>query len=285
MQFKKTVLLGVFLIGVVMIPISIEAKAKRSSKMSLHKEMVHSLLKSLETGDAKPIAYINNQKYTQHNLGIEDGIEGLGKVLSLAPKGSIKVNTIRLIEDGNFVVAHTDYNFFGPKIGFDVFRFENGKIVEHWDNLEEKMPPNLSQRTQIDGETMISDLDKTAQNKALVAEFVNEVLLKNQYSKMKNYINNEHYAQHNPHLPDGLKGLQDGIEAMLKNGIQMEYKKVHRVLGEGNFVLVISEGYFNKIHSAYYDLFRIQDGKICEHWDVIETIPNRSEWKNQNGKF
>ena len=32
---------------------------------------------------------------------------------------------------------HTDYNFFGPKIGFDIFRFEDGKIVEHWDNLQE----------------------------------------------------------------------------------------------------------------------------------------------------
>jgi hypothetical protein len=39
--------------------------------------------------------------------------------------------------DGNVVFAHTDYNVFGPKVGFDIFRFEDGKIVEHWDNLQD----------------------------------------------------------------------------------------------------------------------------------------------------
>ncbi len=36
---------------------------------------------------------------------------------------------------------------------------------------------------------------------------------------------------------------------------------------------------------AYYDLFRVENGKIAEHWDVIENIPPQSEWRNQNGKF
>ena len=53
------------------------------------------------------------------------------------PKGSAKVNTVRVFQDGDFVFTHTDYNVFGPKIGFDIFRFEDGKIVEHWDNLQE----------------------------------------------------------------------------------------------------------------------------------------------------
>lgn len=37
--------------------------------------------------------------------------------------------------------------------------------------------------------------------------------------------------------------------------------------------------------TAYYDLWRVQDGKIAEHWDVMADIPPRSEWKNDNGKF
>jgi predicted SnoaL-like aldol condensation-catalyzing enzyme len=36
---------------------------------------------------------------------------------------------------------------------------------------------------------------------------------------------------------------------------------------------------------SYYDLYRIQNGKIAEHWDTLETIPPRGEWKNSNGKF
>ena len=94
-------------------------------------EKVVALLKSIETGATAPVGYINPQKYTKHNLAAADGLAGLGAVLQALPKGSAKVNTVRAFSDGNFVVAHTDYNFFGPKIGFDIFRFENGLIVEH----------------------------------------------------------------------------------------------------------------------------------------------------------
>ena len=62
----------------------------------------------------------------------------------------------------------------------------------------------------------------------------------------------------------------------------MVYDKVHKVLAEGNFVLTMSEGKFGKApgdHVAYYDLFRLEDGMIVEHWDVIQNIPSQAEWK------
>jgi predicted SnoaL-like aldol condensation-catalyzing enzyme len=65
----------------------------------------------------------------------------------------------------------------------------------------------------------------------------------------------------------------------------MSYDRIHMVLGEGNFVLVVSEGHLAGAHTAFYDLFRVADGKIAEHWDVIQAIPPREEWKNDNGKF
>ena len=65
----------------------------------------------------------------------------------------------------------------------------------------------------------------------------------------------------------------------------MKYDQVHKVLGEGNFVLVASEGALGDQHTAFYDLFRVENGKIAEHWDTIEAIPPKSEWKNNNGKF
>jgi predicted SnoaL-like aldol condensation-catalyzing enzyme len=70
-------------------------------------------------------------QYIQHNLAVADGLAGFGAVLQALPKGSAKANTVRAFQDGNFVFTHTEYNFFGPKIGFDIFRFEEGKIVEH----------------------------------------------------------------------------------------------------------------------------------------------------------
>ena len=72
---------------------------------------------------------------------------------------------------------------------------------------------------------------------------------------------------------------------MAKQGITMVYEKNHMLLGEGNFVLAVSEGTFGGNPVAYYDLFRVENGKIAEHWDVIETIPPKDQWKNQNGKF
>ena len=83
----------------------------------MYTQQVVDLLKSIETGDAKPVAYIDPNKYIQHNLAVGDGLAGLGAVLKMLPKGSAKVNTVRAFRDGDFVFTHTDYNFFGPKIG------------------------------------------------------------------------------------------------------------------------------------------------------------------------
>lgn len=104
--------------------------------------MVVEELKSIETGATEPIAYINANCYTQQNLGVADGLAGFGAALSALKEfpEAARVNTARAFQDGNYVVAHTDYNFFGPKVGFDLFRIENGKIAEHWDTIESILP-------------------------------------------------------------------------------------------------------------------------------------------------
>jgi len=57
------------------------------------------------------------------------------------------------------------------------------------------------------------------------------------------------------------------------------------VLGQGNFVLVMSGIKYEGKDAAVYDLFRVEAGKIVEHWDVLELVPPKSAWKNTNGKF
>ena len=262
------------------------AESKENNMNITPKEQVARLLKSIETGDAAPIAYVNPNKYIQHNLAVGDGLSGFGAVLQQLPAGSAKVNTVRLLEDGEYVVAHTVYNFFGPKIGFDVFRFEDGKIVEHWDNLQPTPDqPNPSGRTMTDGATEVTDLEKTDANKALVTAFVNDVLVNGKLDKLSSYFDGDNYLQHNPAIADGLSGLGAALKAMAEQGITMKYTRVHKVLGQGNFVLVISEGEFADKPTSFYDLFRVHQGKIAEHWDTIETIPARADWKNPNGKF
>lgn len=250
------------------------------------KQQVVALLKSIETGDSRPVAYINENKYIQHNLAVGDGLAGFGAVLQQLPKGSARVNTLRVFQDGEYVFAHTDYNFFGPKIGFDIFRFEDGRIVEHWDNLQEKpATPNPSGRSMTDGAVAAQDLEKTQANKALVRTFVDDILVNGRMEKLAGYYDGDRYAQHNPQIADGLSGLGAALQAMAKQGVEIKYDRIHRVLGEGNFVLVVSEGKLAGRLSSFYDLFRVENGKIAEHWDTIEAIPPRSEWKNGNGKF
>ncbi|MEM9526466.1 MAG: nuclear transport factor 2 family protein [Bacteroidota bacterium] len=251
-----------------------------------NKEKAVALIESLQTGSREPAGYINADNYIQHNLGVEDGMAGFGKVIANAPEGGFKAEVIRAFEDGEYVFLHVKYDFFGPKAGFDIFRFEDGKIVEHWDNLTEITPPNPSGRTQFDGTTEIVNLDKTAANKTLVEGFVNDVLVNGKNETIPSYINAEKYLQHNSAVADGLDGLGAALAYFAENGLVMEYDKVHKVLGEGNFVLTVSEGKFGKgDHVAYYDLFRVEDGLIVEHWDVIQTIPAKEDWKNTNGKF
>jgi predicted SnoaL-like aldol condensation-catalyzing enzyme len=259
---------------------------RTKTKNAMQKQQVTALLKAIETGAGDPVAVINLNKYIQHNLAAEDGLAGFGKLLSALPQGSARVNTVRVFQDGNYVFAHTDYNFFGPKIGFDIFRFEDGKIVEHWDNLQEKPAnANPSGHTMIDGPTAATDLNKTEANKGLVKQFVEDILVNGRMDKLAGYFNGNNYLQHNPQIPDQLSGLGEALSAMAKVGITMKYDKIHMVLGEGNFVLVASEGHLGGKHSSFYDLFRVENGKIAEHWDTIEEIPDTANWKNQNGKF
>jgi len=265
---------------------SIKNNTKANKMETSRKQNVKDLLKAIETGAREPVAIINPTNYKQHNLGVADGLAGFGALLQQLPPNSAKVNTVRVFEDGEYVFAHTDYNFFGPKIGFDIFRFEDGKIVEHWDNLQEKPgAPNPSGHTMVDGATEVKYLDKTAANKILVRSFVEDILVNGKMDKLTGYFDGDNYTQHNPQIADQLSGLGKALEYLASIGVKMKYNKIHNVLGEGNFVLVVSEGSFGGKHTSFYDLFRVENGKIAEHWDVIETIAEKSSWKNSNGKF
>jgi len=101
--------------------------------------------------------------------------------------------------------------------------------------------------------------------------------------KISEYISTEQYDQHNTMVKDGLNGLNEAIAYLVSQNNMFDYHKVHRILGEGNFVLTQSEGRWNGKAQAFYDLFRIQEGKIVEHWDIIQEIP--SSMAHNNGMF
>ena len=185
-------------------------------------------------------------------------------------------------------LLQTIYNFAGAgeQVAFDIFRFdEDGKIAEHWDNLAALAEPNPSGHTQTDGTMEVTDLDKTEENRELVKSFLYDVMQGNNLDKTPDYFDGDNYIQHNSGIADGVSGLNAALGALAEQDISMVYDEVHMVLAQGNFVLAVSEGTFGGTPTSYYDLWRVENGKIAEHWDVMETIADQSTWQNQNGKF
>jgi len=247
------------------------------------KEKVAALLKSFETKDPAPLGYVNPDKYIQHNVRVADGTAGLKAMIDRLPE-KVTVNIVRIFEDGDYVFAHSEYYFTGWRIGFDIFRFEDELIVEHWDNLQARELQTPGGHSMTDGPVTVTDKEKTGSNKAIVRSYIEDIM-GGRLEKLPVYYDGDRYIQHNPWLPDGFSGLANGLNDWAKQGIRLQYEKIHRVLGEGCFVLAVSECHFKGVYSAFYDLYRIDNGKIAEHWDTIEEIPAEGTHKNGNGKF
>lgn len=235
-----------------------------------------SLINSFATGDTSVAENLLTTNYIQHNLAFETGADAFMDSVAYLGSAEVKttVNTIRAFEDGDFVFMETVYNFAGSgeQVAFDIFRFEEGKMAEHWDNLAFVTEPNPSGHTQIDGATDITDLAKTEENKNLVENFVYDVLHGENMDNLTSYFDGDTYIQHNSTIADGLSGLGEALAYLASIDVAMIYNGTHMVLGQGNFVLAVSEGTFGGEPTSYYDLFCVENGKITEHWDVMETI-------------
>jgi len=254
--------------------------------MSLtRKDRIRALLKGIETGDPAAVAVVSPEKYIQHNPQTHEGSEGLADLFKRLSKTSPRVNVVRAFEDGDYVFGHTEYDFASRRIGSEVFRFEGDLTVEHWDNIQPRRGPNPSGHSMVDGPTEATDLDRTETNREIVRSFVDEILIHRRLERLDHFIDDGGFTQHNQGMADGVPALRATLEATSDTGPTIRYDRNHRVLAEGSFVLAVSEGASDGVHSAFYDLFRVATGKLAEHWDTIEAIPPRSEWKNDNGKF
>lgn len=194
----------------------------------------------------------------------------------------------RIIGEGDLVATHSTLYGFGPVplVAFDIFRIEDGRIAEHWDNLAPlRSEPNLAGRTQIDGWTEVKDLHKTAENKALVVELLEQMFIGGERVDVTQYINPAEYLQHNPDAGDGLEGLQDLMAANAAKGLKIRYDEIGIVVAEGNFVLTGVAGAKGDTPTAFYDLWRLEEGLIVEHWDVISPIQTDDLPIGYPGKF
>jgi predicted SnoaL-like aldol condensation-catalyzing enzyme len=228
------------------------------------------------------------EDYRQHNVAVPTGAAPILGFIPALKESGIKSTIHRVIAEGNLVVLHVTYEnaqaFGGDTlVAFDVFRVEEGKVVEHWDNLQPLVSKTVSGNSMTNGPTQITGHDKTGQNKALIEGLIRDVLQGAAPSKVAEYISTTSYTQHNPLVANGLDGLGAALKAFADAGQSMTYTRTPIIVAEGNFVFTASDGMLGTKPTAFFDLFRIEDGKIIEHWDTISTIPN--EMPHTNGKF
>jgi len=238
--------------------------------------------------DSTAIDRFFSEPFVQHDPNMGDGLPGLRAfVTELANSTTTNITIYRTVVDGDIVMLHSKDDgwpgFSGPVIAFDLFRFKDGKIVEHWGGQTPETGPNPSGHTQVDGPAAVLGRERTEANRTLVSSFKQVVTVELRFDRVGQFIDGDHYTQHASKVGDGVARMQARVSGVVKPGAaQVLIPRLY--IAEGNFVLALVEAR-TEPPTANYDLFRVENGKIVEHWDVLSVIPPRDHWKNANGPF
>jgi len=128
-----------------------------------------------------------------------------------------------------------------------------------------------------------ADLAQQEQNKKVVVDFYDTALNQKNFEAAAVYIG-PRYTQHNPNAADGPEGLKAFL-AFLREKFPNSKSEIKRVLADGDYVIL-------HVHAvrepgtrgnAIIDIFKLENGKVVEHWDVVQPIPEKAA--NTNGMF
>lgn len=130
-----------------------------------------------------------------------------------------------------------------------------------------------------------SEQQSEESNKQAVLAFYEAAINEKNFEEAAGYLGNE-YIQHNPSAADGAEGLRGFID-FLRAEFPEQQNEIKHVYADGDFVIL-------HVHSvrtpgtrgrAIVDIFRLDNGKVVQHWDVIQDIPDPAEARNSNGMF
>lgn len=244
-------------------------------------------LEGIHDGHAQDtVEKYTGDRYTQHSTGVRDGKEGFleffGPFIARNPIRDIDI--VRAFEDGQYVFVHAYQSLNHGEaewVTMDFFDTDNNdKIIEHWDVIAPFGGVNAAGTTQVDGATEITDRPDTEKNKTLVRSMIKALLMPNgQPDDIDHYIHPD-YIQHQANMPDGYE-----LPAQLRTTKRSRwYQDIVLLIGCGNFVASLCRVTEDGEEYAQTDLFRIQSGKIIEHWDAAEPVPPIDTLVN-SGKF
>lgn len=161
----------------------------------------------------------------------------------------------------------------------DTFRSdENGRIVEHWDVIDYYKAPEKGQLDSIFGDFEVTDLEQTAANKKTVRRFLTEVFQNGEWQRWDEFVGPD-LIQHNAAIGQGREAYKAYVS---EHGVTYDF--VFQLFGQGNYVVSYGKVLQDGLAYAQYDIFRLEDGRIVEHWDNKEIMPDKKDLTNL-GKF
>jgi predicted SnoaL-like aldol condensation-catalyzing enzyme len=130
---------------------------------------------------------------------------------------------------------------------------------------------------------LAADAAQMEANKKTVVALYDAVLNQKDFDKASQYLG-PRYTQHNPNAADGPEGLK-GFVNFLREKFPNNKSEIKRIFADGDYVIV-------HVHAvrepgtrgnAIIDIFKLENGKVVEHWDVVQPIPEKAA--NDNGMF
>lgn len=141
--------------------------------------------------------------------------------------------------------------------------------------------PTLSTVQATETQPVLKAKSQTEQNKKIVVDFYNGVFQKHEVKAYSDrYIGNQ-YIRHNPYVPNGKAPFVNYFTQYFKENPTAK-STIKRAIADGDLVWlhVHSTQNSNDLGTAVVDIFRVENGKIVEHWDVQQEVPKQSANKN-----
>lgn len=226
----------------------------------------------------------SGDRYTQHSTPVKDGREGFIEFFTdFVKRNPIRdIEIVRGFEDGRYVFLHVVQTLNDGEFRYvtaDIFDTDDhARMIEHWDLIAELDGDPRGERSEVSGPAEVADLEMTGANKSLVERYTSEVLIDGEVDRLDTYVSAD-LMQHNPAIADGASGFR-----RYATDTGLRYAQVHRLVGSGNFVVTLAEVEIEGTSHAVMDIYRLDAGRIVEHWDVAEEITPPHTWVN-SGKF
>lgn len=306
--FKATLSTVVMASSIALVPVSAQAAEVCAQDISYISDRGHDSrersLAVLQAGfkagaakDFKAFMAIASDSYVQHSPDLADGWEPVWGLLTNRPEGFSSKTKAWLgphgfLDNGSFLVMFREVNRgdgTGPSKIVDLMRFDSdGKYSEHWDIRQALSKKTVSGHSETEAHSKFTDSPvnytqkEEEANKATVTNFLNMAFNGGEIDQALEKYVHEDYVQHNPLIADGKTAVSAAFSSGKMPSLCYDIKYV---VAQNDLVVAYSKVTSDQGISAVVDILRVRDGKLVEHWDVIESVPADEDMPHTNGMF